>query len=312
MQCGTTKDTMTPSRETLGFFQAPPAHTPAHRIFLATFAAADRSFHLASMDADFSLHADEKMRNDFLARTILENERLKSEIGQLHGGIALSLVSGTEPHALQKTNGDPLARTILENEQLKSEIARLKGGAAVPVKERPVAFTAEPQGPSGWLCCARRTKLTSRFQALPGETPVLTMLGNVPAMNSGEPPAPLGGVVSSSISPEAIEVAQSVYSEALRRYRGSVSTELQPFDDWEAVEVLIQVVAGTNFFIKVRIGQTEGLPKPGVSAISLALTSVQDEFLQLRIFQPLPHTCKQPELVSMLRGDDAAGPLLYF
>ena len=270
------------------------------------------------MDADFSLHADQKMRNDFLARTILENERLKSEISQLNGGTALSPVNATEPHALQKTNADPLARTIHENEQLKSEITRLKGGAVVPVKERPVAFTAEPPGPSGWWnCCARRTKLTSRFQALPGETPDLTTIGNVPAINRGlSPVMALGGVVSSSISPEAVEVAQSVYSEALRRYRTlqpfDGSPSLQPFDDWEAVEVLTQVVAGTNFFIKVRIGETEVLPKPGASAISLALTLTEDEYLHLRIFQPLPHTGEQPELVSMLRGDEAAGPLVYF
>lgn len=267
------------------------------------------------MDADFSLHADQKMRNDFLARTILENERLKSEISQLNGGMTSD--SAGKEHALQQTSADPLARTIHENEQLKSEIARLKGGAAVPVKERPVAFTAEPQGPSGWLCCARRTKLTSRFQALPGETPVLTTLGNVPSFSRGlSSVMALGGTVSSSISPEAIDVARSVYSEALRRYRTlqpfDGNPSLQPFDDWEVLEVLTQVVAGTNFFIKVRIGETEVLPKPGASAISLALSFTEDEYLHLRIFQPLPHTGEKPELVSMLRGDEAAGPLVYF
>ena len=273
------------------------------------------------MDSDFSLHADQKMRNDFLARTILENERLKSEISQLNGWTALSPVIATE-HALQQISADPLARTIYENEQLKSEIARLKGGAVVPVGERPVAFTEEPPEASEWWnCCARRAKLTSRFQALPGETPVLTTLGNVHSehsfsrgLSSG---MALGGVVSSSISPEAIDVARSVYSEALRRYRTlqpfDWNPSLQPFDDWEVLEVLTQVVAGTNFFIKVRIhGETEVLPKPGASAISLALSFTEDEYLHLRIFQPLPHTGEKPQLVSMLRGDEAAGPLVYF
>jgi len=269
------------------------------------------------MDADFSLHADQKMRNDFLARTILENERLKSEISQLNGGMTSD--SAGKEHALQQTSADPLARTIHENEQLKSEIARLKGGAVVPVAERPVAFTEEPPEASEWWnCCARRTKLTSRFQALlPGETPVLTTLGNVPSFSRGlSSVMALGGTVSSSISPEAIDVARSVYSEALRRYRTlqpfDGNPSLQPFDDWEVLEVLTQVVAGTNFFIKVRIGETEVLPKPGASAISLALSFTEDEYLHLRIFQPLPHTGEKPELVSMLRGDEAAGPLVYF
>ena len=269
------------------------------------------------MDADFSLHADQKMRNDFLARTILENERLKSEISQLNGGMTSD--SAGKEHALQQTSADPLARTIHENEQLKSEIARLKGGAVVPVAERPVAFTEEPPEASEWWnCCARRTKLTSRFQALlPGETPVLTTLGNVPSFSRGlSSVMALGGVASSSISPEAIDVARSVYSEALRRYRTlqpfDGNPSLQPFDDWEVLEVLTQVVAGTNFFIKVRIGETEVLPKPGASAISLALSFTEDEYLHLRIFQPLPHTGEKPELVSMLRGDEAAGPLVYF
>ena len=279
------------------------------------------------MDADFSLHADQKMRNDFLARTILENERLKSEISQLNGGTTdWSRVMATEssPHALQKTSADPLARTIHENEQLKSEIARLKGGAVVP----PIAFTEWLCSEEWWNCCAsewwnccagRCIKLASRFQALPGETPVLPTLGDTPgpAITRGLSPAKaLGGVVSSSISDEAIEVARSVYSEALRRYRTlqpfDGNPSLQPFDDWEVLEVLTQVVAGTNFFIKVRIGETEVLPKPGASAISLALSSTEDEYLHLRIFQPLPHTGEKPELVSMLRGDEAAGPLAYF
>ena len=259
------------------------------------------------MDADFSLHADQKMRNDFLARTILENERLKTDISQLNGGTMGSSVNASQLRSKQIL-GDPLTRTLLDNEQLKAEIARLKGGAVVPVKERPVAFTAEPPGPSGWLCCARRTKLTSRFQALPGETPILSTLSNCLGSISISELA-LGAVVSSAISPEAIEVAESVHSEALRRYHGPL---LQPFDDWEAVEVLTQVVAGTNFFIKVRIGQMECSPKPGASAISLALSSLQDEYLHLRIFRPLPHTGGNPELVSMLRGDEAAGPLVYF
>lgn len=268
------------------------------------------------MDADVSLQADQKMRNDFLARTILENERLKSEISQLNGGTEPP-VMGTEQHALQQTSADPLASTIHENEQLKKEMARLKGGAVVLAKDRPVAFTAEPEASSWWNCCARRTKLTSRFQALPGETPVVATLSEAPTINRGlSSTNELAPVVSSSITPEAIEVARSVYGEALRRYRAldpyDGNPSLRPFDDWEVLEVLTQVVAGTNFFIKVRIGQREILPKPGASAISLAHSFTEDEYLHLRIFEPLPHTREKPELVSMLRGDEAAAPLAYF
>uniref|UniRef100_A0A670JVN8 Cystatin domain-containing protein n=1 Tax=Podarcis muralis TaxID=64176 RepID=A0A670JVN8_PODMU len=59
-----------------------------------------------------------------------------------------------------------------------------------------------------------------------------------------------------------------------------------------AVEYKTQVVAGTNYFIKVDVGQ--------------------GEHLHLRVFQPLPHKNEAPSLTAYQTGKTANDPLNYF
>eukprot|EP00928_Gymnodinium_smaydae_P061856 TRINITY_DN45834_c0_g1_i1.p2 TRINITY_DN45834_c0_g1~~TRINITY_DN45834_c0_g1_i1.p2 ORF type:complete len:131 (-),score=45.54 TRINITY_DN45834_c0_g1_i1:106-498(-) len=63
------------------------------------------------------------------------------------------------------------------------------------------------------------------------------------------------------------------------------------FDKWEAQSFATQVVAGTNYFVKV-----------GVSA---------SHAVHLRIFQPLPHTREAPKLHAV-RVRPQSQPLDYF
>ena len=63
------------------------------------------------------------------------------------------------------------------------------------------------------------------------------------------------------------------------------------FAEFTAVSVLSQVVAGTNFFVKVKTG---------------------GDFAHLRIFQPLPHTGAPAELVAVRPGLKEEDELAYF
>eukprot|EP00443_Scrippsiella_acuminata_P101110 CAMPEP_0115615490 /NCGR_PEP_ID=MMETSP0272-20121206/22648_1 /TAXON_ID=71861 /ORGANISM="Scrippsiella trochoidea, Strain CCMP3099" /LENGTH=109 /DNA_ID=CAMNT_0003051401 /DNA_START=47 /DNA_END=376 /DNA_ORIENTATION=- len=64
------------------------------------------------------------------------------------------------------------------------------------------------------------------------------------------------------------------------------------FERWEAKDVKTQVVAGTNYFVKVAISDKE--------------------CVHLRIFKPLPHTRKPAELHSLKLGQDHATEVTYF
>ena len=68
-----------------------------------------------------------------------------------------------------------------------------------------------------------------------------------------------------------------------------------PWPAYAVVEVLTQVVAGTNFFLKVRVSTAEA---PAA------------EYVQLRVFESL--FGDGPELVDLRKGDEAAGSLTYF
>lgn len=61
----------------------------------------------------------------------------------------------------------------------------------------------------------------------------------------------------------------------------------------EAVSVLTQVVAGTNYFISVR-------------------TDEQGGCAHLRVFAPLPHTRAPPQVVAVRPGLTQADELVYF
>ncbi|KAJ8333287.1 hypothetical protein SKAU_G00421830 [Synaphobranchus kaupii] len=64
------------------------------------------------------------------------------------------------------------------------------------------------------------------------------------------------------------------------------------FDDFNAKSFTTQVVAGTNFFIKVHVGG--------------------DEHVHLRVYRPLPHTNKPLELHSLQTDKAAHEPIGYF
>ena len=109
----------------------------------------------------------------------------------------------------------------------------------------------------------------------------------------------LGSAAPTSVTPEVAEVAGTVRAEARRQYLKipqGVMAKVTPFSAWEPTEAMTQVVAGTNFFVKVRI----------------SAASEPEEFIQLRIFRGLPHTGGEPTLVAMLRDAEAAGPVQYF
>ncbi|KAH0628605.1 hypothetical protein JD844_009961 [Phrynosoma platyrhinos] len=68
--------------------------------------------------------------------------------------------------------------------------------------------------------------------------------------------------------------------------------ENKSYPIFSAVEYKTQVVAGTNYFIKVDAGQ--------------------GEFMHLRIFKPLPQSSEGPSLSSYQTGKTASDPLNYF
>ena len=65
------------------------------------------------------------------------------------------------------------------------------------------------------------------------------------------------------------------------------------FSSFEAVSVLTQVVAGTNYFLQVKTDEQEGCA-------------------HLRIFKPLPHTGAPPQVVAVRPGLSKADELKYF
>mmetsp|Transcript_2868 Transcript_2868/g.8882 ORF Transcript_2868/g.8882 Transcript_2868/m.8882 type:complete len:129 (+) Transcript_2868:1-387(+) len=72
--------------------------------------------------------------------------------------------------------------------------------------------------------------------------------------------------------------------------RASAQQQLQAsgwngvFTDFTAVTCASQVVAGTNYFVKVRIGT--------------------DQFIHMRIYEPLPHTQAAPELSAVKMAEE--------
>lgn len=64
------------------------------------------------------------------------------------------------------------------------------------------------------------------------------------------------------------------------------------FDDFTAISYATQVVAGTNFFVKVHVGN--------------------DECVHVRIFRPLPHENRMPEVHDYQLSKTREEPLAYF
>ncbi|KAK3098316.1 hypothetical protein FSP39_018347 [Pinctada imbricata] len=63
------------------------------------------------------------------------------------------------------------------------------------------------------------------------------------------------------------------------------------FDTFVAVQYKSQVVAGTNYFVKVNVG---------------------DSHIHLRVFKPLPHTGASAELSDLQKGKTVDDPIEYF
>ncbi|XP_040517478.1 cystatin-A [Gallus gallus] len=69
------------------------------------------------------------------------------------------------------------------------------------------------------------------------------------------------------------------------------SRENKTYQTFTAIIYRTQVVAGTNYFIKVQIS---------------------DEYIHLKIFQPLPHENQHPSLTGYQTGKTRDDPLVYF
>ena len=109
-----------------------------------------------------------------------------------------------------------------------------------------------------------------------------------------EPPMMPGGAqAATAAAMQNQHVADEVQAAARRLYLDipdDVMAKITPFEQYEVVEMLTQVVAGTNYFFKIRIAE--------------------GEFIQLRVFCSL--FGDDPEIVAIRKGEDAAAPIAYF
>ncbi|MDK0713538.1 cystatin domain-containing protein, partial [Clostridium perfringens] len=78
----------------------------------------------------------------------------------------------------------------------------------------------------------------------------------------------------------------------IEEVRGDVENKLEKkLDSYDAVSYKTQIVAGTNYFVKVNAG---------------------DEYIHLRIFAPLPCSGNPKELADLQRGKTAEDEITYF
>nr|AEF33385.1 cystatin B-like protein [Crassostrea ariakensis] len=86
--------------------------------------------------------------------------------------------------------------------------------------------------------------------------------------------------------------ADSEIQASIEEVREDVETNVgNKLDTYDAVSYKTQIVAGTNYFVKVNAG---------------------DEYLHLRIFAPLPCTGDPKELTDLQRGKTAEDEITYF
>jgi len=106
--------------------------------------------------------------------------------------------------------------------------------------------------------------------------------------------AKVGGATAVDVTDDHKKVANDLSGAARRMYLGAPEeqAEVEPWAQFVVLEVMSQVVAGTNLFIKVQVAEAE--------------------FIQMRVFKPLPHTGSPPKLVALLKGESASGALAYF
>jgi len=88
------------------------------------------------------------------------------------------------------------------------------------------------------------------------------------------------------VDAETTEICNTVRGEIESKHNSGAS-----FAEYKPVSVSKQVVAGTNFFVKIDVG---------------------GEHIHARIFRPLPHTNAGPEVHSVQRGKTLDDPLTHF
>ncbi|KAH9525362.1 hypothetical protein Btru_001162 [Bulinus truncatus] len=88
---------------------------------------------------------------------------------------------------------------------------------------------------------------------------------------------------------EATEEIQEIIKEIRDELESKVN---QKFPVYKAISYRSQVVAGTNFFVKIQVDD--------------------NDYVHVRIFRPLPHTKKGPELSRHQTGKSKDEPLEYF
>ena len=102
----------------------------------------------------------------------------------------------------------------------------------------------------------------------------------------------MGGASAPTEPTEAVQtMVEGMRDDAQQRAQSSGWNGV--FTKFEAVKMLTQVVAGTNYFIQVRTDDSGGCA-------------------HLRVFQPLPHTGAGPELVAVRPGLQDTDELQYF
>eukprot|EP00742_Colponemidia_sp_Colp-10_P002977 GILJ01003177.1.p1 GENE.GILJ01003177.1~~GILJ01003177.1.p1 ORF type:complete len:131 (-),score=17.98 GILJ01003177.1:150-500(-) len=83
---------------------------------------------------------------------------------------------------------------------------------------------------------------------------------------------------------EVMSLCRAVRLDVEARHNG-------PFQTFEPISYQSQVVAGTNYNIKVKISGTE--------------------FVHIKVFKPLPHTNEAPQLVNVVGGKTADDALAF-
>ncbi|KAJ1112554.1 hypothetical protein NDU88_000816 [Pleurodeles waltl] len=86
-------------------------------------------------------------------------------------------------------------------------------------------------------------------------------------------------------TPEVQELCDQLKADA-EKHSG------ENYDEFVAVEYKTQVVAGTNYFIKVRVGS--------------------ESYIHLRVHQPLPHTKQPPQLSACQTSKAKHDEISYF
>lgn len=93
---------------------------------------------------------------------------------------------------------------------------------------------------------------------------------------------------TSEVKPADTEV-QLLCDQLRKKVEGKAGKEFQEFT---AVSYTTQVVAGTNFFVKVHVGN--------------------EEFAHVRIFRPLPHVNEMPTVHDYQLPKSRDDPIAYF